>query len=57
MKRENHRDGEEPREVGRVSEEEMVGAGAGEPGRKAEDDWASSGTEDPAFFIKPSDAK
>ncbi len=55
MTRENGRD-EEPRELGQVPEE---GPGAGSNGavRKAEEDWASWGTEDPAFFIKPSDGE
>jgi hypothetical protein len=57
MTRENSRDGREPRELGRVSEEETVEAGSGQARRKAEDDWAASGTEDPAFFIKPSDGE
>lgn len=47
------RDGDEPREPGRVPEEGL-GAAAG---KKAEEDWASWGTEDPAFFIKPSDGE
>jgi hypothetical protein len=51
MNREDGRDGEEPRELARVPED---GLGAG---KKAEDDWSSSGTEDPAFFIKPFDGK
>ena len=52
MTRVNGRDGEEARELGRVPEEEVVGAHPAEARRKALDDW-SSGTEDPAFFIKP----
>lgn len=55
MTRENGRD-EEPRELGRVPEEGLV-AGSEGAGRKAEKDWASWGTEDPAFFIKPSDGE
>ena len=53
MIRENGRD-EEPRELGRVPE---GGPEFGSDGvvRKAEEDWASWGAEDPAFFIKPSD--
>ncbi len=55
MTRENGRD-EEPRELGRVPEEGLR-TGSGGTGRKAEEDWASWGTEDPAFFIKPSDGE
>jgi hypothetical protein len=47
---------EEPREPGRVPEEEVVGVGPAEVRTKVVDDW-SSGTEDPAFFIKPSDGE
>jgi hypothetical protein len=47
---------EEPRELGRVPEERL-GTGPDVAGRKAEEDWASWGTEDPAFFIKPSDGE
>lgn len=54
MKKENRRDGEEPPKVGRLPEE--PGAGPSDAGRKAEE-WVSSGTEDPAFFIKPSEGK
>ena len=56
MTRVNGRDGEDARELGRVPEEEAVGAGPAEARRKVADDW-SSGTEDPAFFIKPADAE
>ena len=55
MIRENGRD-EEPRELGRVPEE-VLGVGPDGAGKKAEEDWASWGTEDPAFFIKPSDGE
>ncbi len=55
MTRVNGRD-EEPRELGRVPEEGL-GADSDGAGRKAEEDWASWGTEDPAFFIKPSDGE
>jgi hypothetical protein len=55
MTRENGRD-EEPRELGRVPDEGL-GIGSDGAGRKAEEDWASWGTEDPAFFIKPSDGE
>jgi hypothetical protein len=54
MTRENGKDGEDPRELSRVPEEERRGAGSDDRGRRLEDDWSSSGTEDPAFFIKPS---
>lgn len=54
MTRENGRD-EEPREL-RVPEEEVMG-GSAEARRKAGDDWASWGTEDPAFFIRPADGE
>ena len=54
MRREIGRDGEEPRELGRVPEEGL-GAGSGGADKKVEEDWTSWGTEDPAFFIKPSD--
>lgn len=53
MIRENGRD-EEPRELGRVPEEVL---GPDAAGKKAEEDWTSWGTEDPAFFIKPSDGE
>jgi hypothetical protein len=53
MTRENGRD-EESRELGRVPEEGLGTEGAG---GKAEEDWASWGAEDPAFFIKPSDGE
>ena len=56
MRREIGRGGEEPRELARVPEEEVVGAGPAEVRTKVVDDW-SSGTEDPAFFIKPADAE
>ena len=55
MTRENGRD-EEPREGGRVPEEEIVG-GSAEARTKAGDDWTSWGAEDPAFFIKPSEGE
>ena len=55
MTREYGRD-EEPRELGRVPEEGLA-AGSEGAGRKAEEDWASWGTEDPAFFIKTSDGE
>ena len=55
MTRENVRD-EEPREGGRVPEEGL-GLDSDGAARKAEEDWASWGAEDPAFFIKPSDGK
>jgi hypothetical protein len=55
MIRENIRD-EEPRELGRVPEEGL-GAGPAVAGRKAEEDWATWGTEDPAFYIKPSEGE
>jgi hypothetical protein len=56
MTRENGRDGEEAREPGQVSEERL-GAGCNDASRKVENDWATSGTEDPAFFIKPHDGE
>ena len=55
MNRENRRDEEEPREIGRLPEEPGVSSDG--TGRKAEEEWVSSGTEDPAFFIKPSDGE
>ncbi len=55
MTRQNGRD-EEPREGGRVPEEGLGASPAG-AGRKVEEDWASWGTEDPAFLIKPTDAE
>ncbi len=55
MTRKNGRD-EEPRELGRVPEEGL-GAGLGVAGRKVDEEWASWGTEDPAFFIKPADGE
>ena len=57
MTRVNGRDGEDTREPGRVPEEEAVGAGPAEARGKAVVDIWSSGTEDPAFFIKPADAE
>jgi len=56
MTRKNGGDGEEPRELGRVPEKDP-GTRPKDAGRKMEDDWAASGTEDPAFFIKPSDGE
>ena len=56
MMRENVRDGEETRDLPRVSEEEGRGASSDDGSKKAKD-WSASGTEDPAFFIKPSDGK
>ncbi len=56
MIRVNGKDGEDTREPGRVPENEAVGAGPAEVRTKVVDDW-SSGTEDPAFFIKPADAE
>jgi hypothetical protein len=56
MIREIGRD-EEPRELRRVSEEGLGGAGSEGAGKKTEEDWVSWGTEDPAFFIKPSDGE
>ncbi len=55
MTRENGRD-EEPRELGRVPEQGLAAGSEGD-GRKAEEDWASWGTEDPAFFIRTSDGE
>ena len=52
MMRENG--GKEPRDLPRASEEEESGAVFDNVSKK-EDDWSASGTEDPAFFIKPSD--
>jgi len=57
MTRVDGKDGEEPHELGRVPEEEGVGVGPAEAGGKTVDDWASWGTEDPAFFIKPTDGE
>ncbi|HKH09624.1 MAG TPA: hypothetical protein VKA73_00635 [Rubrobacter sp.] len=54
MTRESGRSGDEPRELGPVPEEGLGPDGAG---KKVEEDWYSSGTEDPAFFIKPSDGE
>ncbi len=48
---------EEPRELGRVPEEGLGTGANGTAGRKAEEDWALWGTEDPAFFIKPADGE
>lgn len=56
MTRENGRSGDEPRELGRVPEE-ALGVGPDGAGKKTEEDWASWGAEDPAFFIKPSDGE
>lgn len=56
MTRGNGRNGDEPRELGRVPDEGL-GAGSEGAGKKTEEDWASWGTEDPAFFIKPSDGE
>ena len=57
MTRVDGKDGEEPRELGRVPEGEVVGVGPAEARGKTVDDWASWGTEDPAFFIKPTDGE
>ena len=57
MTRVDGKDGKEPHELGRVPEEEGVGVGPAEAGGKTVDDWASWGTEDPAFFIKPTDGE
>ncbi len=57
MKKEHRKDGEEPRDLDRVREEEGLGTGSDDEDRKVEHDWAASGTEDPAFFIKPSNGK
>ncbi len=56
MTRENGRD-EEPRELGRVPEGGLVPGSDGATGKRAEEDWAHWGTEDPAFFIKPPDGE
>ena len=50
MKRDGIRTDEEPRDLPRVPEQDGTG-------EKANTDagWLETGTEDPAFFIKPSD--
>lgn len=53
MRQEIGRDGEEPREGGRVPEEGLGPDASGATGKKIEEDWAYWGAEDPAFFIKP----
>ena len=53
MRREIGRD-EEPRGLGRVPEDSLETSTDG-TGKKVEENWASWGTEDPAFFIKPAD--
>ncbi len=55
MARGKDRDGEEPRDLPQVAEEEKSKVGSSGGSRTVEDDWSASGTEDPAFFIKPSD--
>ena len=55
MKRESGKDGDEPRELSRALKEEGIGTGPDDQGKRVEEDWAASGTEDPAFFIKPSE--
>ena len=56
MIRDNGRD-EEPREPGRVPEESWDGTGLENGNGKTEAEWLEAGTEDPAFFIKPSDGE
>ncbi len=58
MTKDYGRDGEETRELPRVSDEERFGADSDDAGKKAgaRAGWLESGAEDPAFFIKPSDA-
>ncbi|HEV2092981.1 MAG TPA: hypothetical protein VGR18_07430 [Rubrobacter sp.] len=56
MTRVNGRD-DKPRDLPRVPEDEGIGMGFDDAKRKVEDDWTSSGTEDPAFFIKPPDGE
>jgi hypothetical protein len=55
LTRENGKAGDELRDLPRVSEGGRRGAGSEDGSRRTEDDWSGSGTEDPAFFIKPSD--
>lgn len=55
MRTENCRDEVEPRDPPRVAEEERPGADSGDESGAVEGNWSASGTEDPAFFIKPSD--
>ncbi len=49
-------------EKGRLSSDEPPATGrdglrdAPEPAKKADDEWLAFAAEDPAFFIKPSDA-
>ena len=58
MTRVNGRDGEEPRELGRVPEELRDGAGQENGGNaQADTGWLEAGAEDPAFYLKPSDAE
>ncbi|CAN5615860.1 MAG: hypothetical protein H0U91_08295 [Rubrobacter sp.] len=59
MTRENGRDGQEPRDLARVSEERLDGSGSDDANSEStvEAGWLESGAEDPAFFIKPSDGE
>jgi hypothetical protein len=57
MVKESGRDEGKPREVSRAKEDEESDVSLDGVDRKVEDDWSSSGTEDPAFFIKPSDGE
>jgi hypothetical protein len=56
MTRENGRD-EEPRELARVPEEPQNGAGLENGNVQADNGWLEAGAEDPAFYLKPSDAE
>ena len=57
MRAENRIDGEEPRDLTQVAEEEKREAGSADERRKVENSWSASGTEDPAFFIKLSNGE
>lgn len=56
MTRENGRD-EDPRELGRVPEEPRNVAGVKNGNVEADNGWLEAGAEDPAFYLKPSNAE
>ena len=55
MKEKNSRDVEDIRNSSQTSEELRDGSGSVEPERRTDENWTTSGTEDPAFYIKPAD--
>lgn len=55
MKVEDARDAEKPRDRPRAPEESYHGPDPDYQIGKEENDWSESGTEDPAFYIKPAE--